>query len=129
MWLKSLLEWLGGAKHMLELNCIGNTSSDCTASYDISMDHPYTVREFIDDVLAQFPKEWGYIQLYKRGEIWGSNVVRCEYKSSLLLSSLPEQYMDREVYAAEAWAGFSRMDITLTLQTKGFESWNTEVKV
>lgn len=25
---------------------------------------------------------------------------------------------------AEAWAGFPRMDITLTLQTKGCESWN-----
>lgn len=114
---------------MLELYFSGAMSSDCTASYYIYMDHPYTVKEFIDDVLAQFPDEWGYIQLYKRGEIWGNNIVRCKYKSSLLFSSLPEQYMDREVYAAEAWTGFSRMDITLTLQTKGFESWNTEVKV
>lgn len=37
----------------------------------------------------------------------------------------PEKYMEREVYMAEARAGFSRMDVTLTLQTKGFESWNT----
>lgn len=112
---------------MLELNCIGNTSSDCTTPYGISMDHPYSVKEFIEDMLAQFPDEWGYIQLYKRGEIWGDNIVRCRYRNGHLQASLPDKYMDREVYAAEAWAGFSRMDVTLTLQTKGFESWNTEV--
>lgn len=114
---------------MLELICIGNTSSDCTTPYGISMSHPYSVKEFIEDMLAQFPDEWGYIQLYKRGEIWGDNIVRCRYRNGHLLASFPEQYMDREVYVAEAWAGFSRMDITLTLQTKGFESWNTKVKV
>lgn len=98
---------------------------ECTGKYDISMDHPYTVKEFIDDMLSQFPDEWGSIQLYKRGEIWGDNIVRCEYEYGRLVSSLPEKYMEREVYIAEARAGFSRMDITLTLQTKGFESWNT----
>ena len=112
---------------MLELNCAGNTSSDCATPYDISMNHPYTVKEFIGDMLIQFPGEWGYIQLYKRGEIWGDNIVRCRYRNGHLQASLPDKYMDREVYAAKAWAGFSRMDVTLTLQTKGFESWNTEV--
>lgn len=114
---------------MLELQFSGTMSNDGTASYDISMDHPYSVKEFIEDMLAQFPDEWGYIQLYKRGEIWGDNIVRCRYRNGHLQASLPDKYMDREVYAAEAWAGFSRMDVTLTLQTKGFESWNTEVKV
>ena len=37
----------------------------------ITMDHPYTVKEFVNDVLRQFPNHWGYIRLYKRGEIWG----------------------------------------------------------
>jgi len=109
---------------MLELERTGQMSSDCVAPYDVLMDHPYTVREFVDDMLAQFPNEFGSIRLYKRGEIWGKNTVWCKYKCGRLLSSLPEQYMDREVYKAEAWGGFSRMDITLTLQTKGFESWN-----
>ena len=84
---------------MLGFECIGTMSSDCTTPYYFSMDHPYSVKDFIEDMLAQFPNEWGHIQLYKH----------------------------REVYMAEAWAGFSRMDIVLTLQTKGFESWNTEV--
>lgn len=114
---------------MLGFEYIGTIHSDCFWTRDITtyitMDHPYTVKEFVNDVLRQFPSFWGYIQLYKRGEIWGDNIVRCEYSNGHLLSSLPEQYMDREVYAAEAWADFSRMDITLTLQTKGFESWNT----
>lgn len=112
---------------MLGFECIGTMSSDCTTPYYFSMDHPYSVKDFIEDMLAQFPNEWGHIQLYKRGEIWGKNIVQCEYEYSRLKTLLPEKYMNREVYMAEAWAGFSRMDIVLTLQTKGFESWNTEV--
>lgn len=116
---------------MLGFEIIGKMRVDCTETRDfttyITMNHPYTVKEFVNDVLRQFPNTWGHIQLYKRGEIWGKNIVQCEYEHGHLKTSLPEKYMNREVYKAEAWNDFSRMDIVLTLQTKGFESWNMEV--
>lgn len=116
---------------MLGFETIGTMSVDCTETSDfttyITMDHPYTVKEFINDVLRQFPNHWGYIRLYKRGEIWGDNIVKCEYENGHLKTSLPEIYMEREVYKAEMVNGVPSMDITLTLQTKGFESWNMEV--
>lgn len=114
---------------MLGFEIIGTMRVDCTETRDfttyITMDHPYTVKEFVNDVLRQFPNVWGHIQLYKRGEIWGKHIVQCEYEYGHLKTSLPEKYMNREVYKAEAWNDFSRMDIVLTLQTKGYESWNT----
>nr|DAT71883.1 MAG TPA: hypothetical protein [Caudoviricetes sp.] len=113
---------------MLGFEIIGTMRSDCFGTRDITtyitMDHPYTVKEFVNDVLRQFPNHWGYIQLYKRGEIWGDNIVKCKYENGHLKTSLPEKYMKREVYKAEVTNGVPSMDITLTLQTKGYESWN-----
>lgn len=116
---------------MLGFEIIGTMRIDCTETRDfttyITMDHPYTVKDFIDDVLRQFPNHYGYIRLYKRGEIWGDIIVKCEYENGHLKTSLPEIYMEREVYKAEMVNGVPSMDITLTLETKGFESWNMEV--
>lgn len=113
---------------MLGFEFIGTMRGDCFGTRDITtyitMDHPYTVKEFVNDVLRQFPNHWGYIQLYKRGEIWGKDVVQCEYEYGHLKTSLPERYINREVYKAEVKNGVPSMDITLTLQTKGYESWN-----
>lgn len=117
---------------MLGLNFIGTMSSDCTETRDITtyitMDHPYTVKEFVEDALRQFSNSWGYIQLYKQGEIWGDNIVKCEYENGHLKTTLPEKYMDREVYMAEIVNVVPSMDIILTLQTKGYESWNMTSK-
>ena len=113
---------------MLGFEFIATMRGDCFGTRDITtyitMDHPYTVKEFVNDVLRQFPNHWGYIQLYKRGEIWGDNIVKCKYENGHLKTSLREKYMDREVYKAEVVNGVPSMDITLTLRTKGYESWN-----
>lgn len=50
--------------------------------------------------------------------------MKCEYENGHLKTSLPEKYMDQKVYKAEVTNGVPSMDITLTLQTKGYESWN-----
>ena len=55
---------------------------------------------------------------------FADNAVKCEHVNGHLKTSLPEKYMNREVYMAEAWVTFPRMDISISLQTKGFESWN-----
>lgn len=101
-----------------------DADGDVYRADNVSMKRPCSVKEFIEDILSQFPNEWGHILLHKCGEIGEDNVVQCVYEYGHLKTSLPEKYMNREVYMAEAWAGFPRMDITLTLQTKGCESWN-----
>ena len=48
---------------MLGFEFIGTIRSDCFGTRDITtyitMDHPYTVKEFVNDVLRQFPNHWG----------------------------------------------------------------------
>ena len=84
------------------------------------MKHPYSTKEFIEYMLAKFPYGWGYIMLHEHGE----NAFKCEHVNGYLKTSLPEKYIDREVYMAEACVTFPRMDIDIYLQTKCFESWN-----
>lgn len=91
---------------------------------NVSMKHPYSTKEFIEYMLAQFPYGWGHIMLHEHGEKLVDDAVQCVHENGRLKTSLPEKYMDREVYMAEAWVVFPRMDIALSLQTKGYESWN-----
>lgn len=101
-----------------------NTDGNVYHVDNFSMKHPYTTKEFIEYMLAQFPYGWGYIMLHEHGEKLVDDAVKCEHVNGHLKTSLPEKYMNREVYMAEAWVTFPRMDISISLQTKGFESWN-----
>lgn len=77
------------------------------------MKHPYSTKEFIEYMLAKFPYGWGYIMLHDHGENLVDDAAKCEHVNGYLKTSLPEKYMDREVYIAEACVTFPRMDITI----------------
>lgn len=82
---------------------------DCTSRYDVILDKDYTVGEFIETVLREEPKEWGYIGIYKKYEIFGDPV--CEYRyGKLITDTLPEEYLKREINEIKASGGWSRMD-------------------
>lgn len=77
------------------------------------MKHPYTTKEFIEYMLAQFPYGWGYIMLHEHGEKLVDDAVKCEHVNGYLKTSLPEKYTNREVYMAEAYVTIPRMDIDI----------------
>lgn len=77
------------------------------------MKHPYTTKEFIEYMLAQFPYGWGYIMLHEHGEKLVDDAVKCEHVNGYLKTSLPEKYTNREVYTAEAYVTIPRMDIDI----------------
>lgn len=39
----------------------GGPYGDCLCSYDVQLDHEYTVEEFVKEVLKEKPQEWGEV--------------------------------------------------------------------
>ena len=89
--------------------------SDCMSDYDIELDKSYTVGEFIETVLKEKPKEWGYIGIYKKGKIFGDPV--CEYRyEKLITEPLPEEFLIQDIKEIKASGGWSRMDYLIKLK-------------
>lgn len=83
-----------------------STGSDCTAPYDIILDHKYTFGELVDEILAK--GEWGSIKVES---------IRFEYQNSKC-GEYPEslrQYIVKEVKSA---GGYSNMDYYVKLENK-----------
>ena len=80
------------------------TFSDETALYWVTEYKAGTVGEFVDEVLKECPRDWGYIETPEG---------RCEYRYGKLLTVLPEEALglriDREK-GIEGYGGWSRMD-------------------
>lgn len=94
--------------------------SDCTGPYKVKIRKPMTVRKFINDFLCQYPKEWGYIGIYKSNSIFGD--PSCEYSNGKLISKLPDEYLDREIHDVVGSGGWSRSDFLLKLVKEEIEN-------
>ena len=99
---------------MFKLKQIRPAGSDCTAPYEVILDKEYTVREFINTVLTNEPREWGSIGIIKRGAVFGDPC--CEYRCGELLSHLPDDILDRNIDWACAHGGWSLMNYQLRLK-------------
>ena len=99
---------------MIKLTQTSETFGDCTALYSVEMTKPYTVREFIKQVLKR--KAWGYIGIENRfGEsIFGD--PNCEYKGSKIITEeLPEEILNQPFVKVRASGGWSRMDYIIEI--------------
>lgn len=88
--------------------------SDCTGPYDVEISKPMTVRQFINELLTDYPREWGYVGIYSEGAIFGE--PRCEYSHGALSTPpLPESYLDKQIDSVDGSGGWSRSDFILHL--------------
>ena len=97
---------------MIKLIQISETFGDCTAKYAVEMDHVYTVKHFIDEVLTR--NEWGRISIDCYNDPF-TDQPNCEYNKDKLISDLPEELMDRIFIEARARGGWSSMDYILVI--------------
>ncbi len=78
------------------------TGGDCTAPYDVILDKPYTVSEFINEVLTTHKNEWGIIRV--RG------AFSINYRYGKMEKEIPEQYANLSIKKVQAAGGWSAMD-------------------
>lgn len=84
-------------------------AGDCTCGYRIELDKEYTVGEFIDIVLSEKDREFGYIGIYNSSSIFGS--PSCQYsRGELTTDNLTEDILNTTIKSVSASGGWGRMD-------------------
>ena len=87
---------------MIKLTQTSKTFGDCTALYSVELDKPYTIDEFIKEVLKR--KEWGYIET-------DDGNFKCEYKENkIIITEIPDEILTKPIIKVRANGGWSRMD-------------------
>ena len=81
-----------------------NVFGDETALYDVVDYKATTVGEFITEVLKEFPREWGYIEIEN---------VRYEYSDGIFLPKLPFELLQKSICSITGNGGWSRMDYSI----------------
>ena len=87
-------------------------AGDCTCGYKVLLDKEYTVQEFVDMILFEKKKEWGYVRIYNPSDFFGS--TRIEYKYGEIKSEkFGNDILNKKVLNVSASGGYSRMDYVL----------------
>lgn len=97
----------------MKLNAITEVLGDQTRTYLVEDYVSHTVGEFIQEVIKENPKEFGYFKLD------GSTMsgLRAEYKYGKLLNTLPSTLLEREIYFVTSNGGWSLMNYTIYTTT------------
>lgn len=83
---------------------------DCTASYDVELDKPYTVAEFINEVLTTRKNEWGSINV--------KDAFYLKYRYGKTEQEIPEQYANLSVKKVKAAGGYTAMSYDVDVEFK-----------
>lgn len=98
---------------MFERVIIGPTGSDCTAPYNVKLDHDYTLNEFMGCVLHQHPDEWGEFTIFDEAE--NRICARVDYRYGRMQGMIPFELLDRPVKSSSAHGGWSSMDYVIRI--------------
>ena len=101
-----------GRTNMFRLIRSTPEAGDCTCGYKVLLDKEYTVQEFVDTILFEKKKEWGYVIIYNPSDFFES--TRIEYKYGEIKSEkFGNDILNKKVLNVSASGGYSRMDYVL----------------
>lgn len=98
---------------MISIKATGGMGGDATYPYDVIMDRPYTVREFVDEVLAE-EGNWGCIRVSDNPRDALGELI-CWYRHGKLEEEYAsvKKYESIQVKSAHGSGGWSMYDFTL----------------
>ena len=87
-----------GRNNMFELRNVTGVGSDCTSGYRVDFYNKYTVKEFINEILTKYPREFGFMSIksgkkyvasieFSMGDITGDNGIDEEVFNSVIKSA------------------------------------------
>lgn len=100
----------------LKFKGYGKMSSDCTMNYNVYWTGELTVKEFIDCVLTEKPKESGYIGIENGKAIFGDPKIEYQKGEIIEYNTAFNELGHKKVKEAWCNGGYSRMDYRLILE-------------
>lgn len=102
-----------GFTAVIKLKATGHMGGDATYPYDAIMDKPYTVREFVDEVVSE-NRNWGVIR-YTTSTANRFGEYVCDYRYGDVIGEIDDGIANRRVTDAWGSGGWSRYDFTLLI--------------
>lgn len=97
-------------------------SRDCTAPYDVILDKPYTVEEFIREILTTRLGEWGEFVVRRKGSGWFDRMAVVKYRYGKMenrdreKTEIPDIIASLPVEEVKANGGWSAMNYHLIIE-------------
>lgn len=93
---------------MINLKATDREYGDATRDYIVEFDKEYTIKEFVEEILEEHSKDWGYFRI----PLEYYSVLAIEYEKGKITKNLEilEQYFDKKIEKVSANGGWSRMD-------------------
>lgn len=91
----------------------GPTGGDCTAVYSIELCRNYTLKEFIEEVLKEYPNEWGFFELREEHHTRPFKVI--EYKYGNIVGKIPTDIINVPISCTKSDGGWSNMDYIIII--------------
>ena len=91
----------------------GPQGSDCTGPYYITPKKSFTVRDFVNAVIAD-TREWGYIGIAAPRTIFGSPNIKYEW-GKLTTANFSDEILNKQVLELSGSGGWSRSDYILKI--------------
>lgn len=91
----------------MKLTAKSNMGSDATTAYDVTEYKSHTAAEFVDEVLATYPSEWGNINLETRRLLYNYTV---HYKKGKLATEIPPEWYKIKIKFIDCSGGWGNMD-------------------
>lgn len=102
---------------MITFDQVTPTAGDCTAYYRVQLSVPYTVKDFVDEILTKHTGDWGCISIVDPG--LGSPYPYCRYSHGKLETGpLPECFMTEKIKSVNSHGGWTLMNYFITLEEK-----------
>lgn len=95
----------------MKLTQISQTRGDCTASYNVTDYKSTTVGEFIDEVLKEFPSEWGEFR-----DEYDNQIAKYNNGTIVATNFSAVRLIDRRIVKIVGDGGWSRMDYLITIE-------------
>lgn len=96
---------------MVEMICTGGPFGDCCCNYNALLNHEYTVREFVEEVLKEKPDEWGsFVVTTDLKHIYNGSRGRCEYNKGNITKGFERaEIAEMKIKEVKANGGWSLM--------------------
>lgn len=95
---------------------MGESRRDCTAAWSIKLYKPYTCGEFINEILAKYPKEWGCITIKRDNKI----INEFLYTSGKVTYGLlpDDEIANMKIISVKGDGGYTLMDYVITIESE-----------
>lgn len=96
----------------IKLNHLRGPFGDETSLYNVSFPEEMTISEFINAVITKYPREWGNIFLFAKGDL----ITYKNGRYTIHDDNLYNQFKDKQIKEITAQGGWSLMDYTVYIK-------------